>query len=248
MTIDNDMNTHPEPKSFRAADQQWEIQGGAWRWAIGAVVVLLLAHPLAGLTMGEGQTAEVAQPTANASALQLSFEHYQAGRYQDAIAAAKAALAADPNSADAYNNLAVSYLGLQMYDEAIQAAQDAIRINPDHQLAKNNLAWIQQEKANAANPPAALTPAGTLLNASLQHFRAGRYKECIEAATQSAKLDPKSAEAFNNIGICAGNLQRWDEAIRNTEKALQLRPDFQLAKNNLAWMQQQKALGAGKKP
>ena len=38
-------------------------------------------------------------------------------------------------------------------------------------------------------------------------------------------------------------LHRWDEAIAAAEKAIALKPDFQLAKNNLAWSISQKKLG-----
>lgn len=217
---------------------------GLWGWAVAAVIVALMVYPLARWMTGGGQA--VTQPAPGAGALQLSFQEYQAGRYQEAVTAAKAALAADPNSADAYNNLAVSYLQLRMYDEGIQAAQTAIRIKPDLQLAKNNLAWIEREKANASGAVSPPSAANTLLTQSLQHYQAGRFKECMDAATQSAKLNPNSAPAFNNAGICASRLQLWDEATESLLEALRLNPDFQLAKNNLASVQQQKALQAGK--
>jgi hypothetical protein len=35
----------------------------------------------------------------------------------------------------------------------------------------------------------------------------------------------------------------WDEAIAAAQRAVALQPDFQLAKNNLAWAQSQKELG-----
>ena len=38
----------------------------------------------------------------------------------------------------------------------------------------------------------------------------------------------------------------WDDGIRAAEEAVRLKPDFQLAKNNLAWAQSQKQ-GAGKR-
>jgi hypothetical protein len=102
--------------------------------------------------------------------------------------------------------MAVAYLGLRKYAEAVRAAEEAIRLKPDYQLAKNNLAWIQREQANPTAPP---TPAATLLSDSLKHAQAGRFKECVDAARQSAKLDPKSSRAFNNAGFCAGNLKLW---------------------------------------
>lgn len=197
-----------------------------------------------------GMACSQQQPAATDSNLQLSFEHYQAGRYKEAIAAAQAVLAVNPESPDAYNNMAISYLGLKMYDEGIRAAEQALRLRPDYQLARNNLAWIQQEKAKAmpAAPPAPPSPAADLITASLQHAQAGRFKECIDTATQAVAKDPMSAVAFNNLGFCAGNLQQWDDAIKNLQEAVRLAPDFQLARNNLAWAQGERAKPRTAKP
>ncbi len=37
-------------------------------------------------------------------------------------------------------------------------------------------------------------------------------------------------------------MHQWDLAIEAAKQALKLRPDFQLAKNNLAWAESQKKL------
>ena len=48
--------------------------------------------------------------------------------------------------------------------------------------------------------------------------------------------------AWNNIAAGYLAMQRWDEAIAAAQKAVAMQPDFQLAKNNLAWAKQQKRL------
>lgn len=216
----------------------------AWRWVIAGSVVVVLAFVF---WLASSRGPQVVGTSPATAALDLSVQQYRAGQYEDAVASAKAALQTNPESFEAYNNLAVSYLGLRRFDEAVAAAQDAIRLAPDFQLAKNNLAWIQREKAQASGgsvqaAPVARSPAAAaLLNQSLEHSQAGRYKECMDSAAQSAKLDPSSARAFSNIGFCAGKLGLWDEATRNLQEAVRLDPNFQLAKNNLAWAQQEKS-------
>jgi Flp pilus assembly protein TadD len=191
------------------------------------------------------------------SLLDASLRLYRAGNFQGSIDAARSAIALKPDYAEAYNNIAASFASLRRWDEAIEAAREALRLRPDFLLARNNLRWAEAGKQKSlqeqAKPSAAPAPAGRpsavdiLVNQSLQHTQAGRFEECISTATQAAKLDPTSARAFNNIGFCSARLRRWDEAIRNTQEAVRLAPEFQVARNNLAWMQQEKLkVGASK--
>lgn len=168
----------------------------------------------------------------SAGYLEASLRAYQAGRYAEAIDAARAVLRLDPASAEAYNNLAVSYLGLRNFDEAERNIREALRIAPAYQLAKNNLAWIEKERA-------APTPE-SYVNLSLQLCQTGKYRECIAAAQQALKLNPATAAAYNNIAVGYVSLGMPDEAIAAAQAALRLQPDFQLARNNLAWAVEEK--------
>ncbi len=76
----------------------------------------------------------------------LSLALNRQGRYQDSIAAARQALELDPNSAEAWNNIAANDEALHRWDEAIAAAGKAVALRPDFQLAKNNLAWALQQR------------------------------------------------------------------------------------------------------
>jgi tetratricopeptide (TPR) repeat protein len=78
--------------------------------------------------------------------LSRSLTLYQEGKFQESIAVAQAALQIDPNSADAYNNIAAAHASLRQWDEAITAAQQALRLQPDFTLARNNLNWALEQK------------------------------------------------------------------------------------------------------
>ncbi len=183
--------------------------------------------------------------------LAVSFERYQEGRYQESIAAAQMLLKESPNSAEAYNNIAVGYLGLKKYDQAIASAEQALRVQPDYALAANNLAWIRQEKAKAsgfATLPASSAPTPEIyLEQSMRAYQQGQFQTCVTASMEAVRLRPTYAEAYNNIGACSASLGKWDDAIRNAQEALRLKPDFLLAKNNLAWAKQQKVAQTIKK-
>jgi tetratricopeptide (TPR) repeat protein len=83
--------------------------------------------------------------------LELSLLYFQAGRYQDCIAAATAALKLKPDYAEAYNNVAAAYQSLGLWDDAIRALQQALKLNPNLQIAKNNLAYSMQEKQRGSS-------------------------------------------------------------------------------------------------
>jgi len=79
-----------------------------------------------------------------------SLHRYLAGDYEGSIEAARQLLALNPDSAEAWNNIAAAHAALERWDDAIAAAQQALALQPDFQLAKNNLAWAQAEKDKAA--------------------------------------------------------------------------------------------------
>jgi Flp pilus assembly protein TadD len=81
--------------------------------------------------------------------LDLSNQLYEKGRYEESIAAARKALAARPDYAEAYNNLAAAYNSLERWNEGAWAAMQAIRIRPDFLLARNNLAWAASHRPAA---------------------------------------------------------------------------------------------------
>jgi tetratricopeptide (TPR) repeat protein len=179
----------------------------------------------------------------------LSYQSYRLGRLDEAIRAANQAVGLDPDSADAYNNLAASYASLGLWDAAIDNALHALRIRPDYPLAQRNLAWARREKATASGQRAGqssntsdpVTPE-YFLDLSWQHYRAGRFEESVAAAMRAVTLKPDMAEAHNNLAAGLASLGKWDEAIAEAREALQLKPDFALAKNNLAWALEQKRL------
>lgn len=85
-------------------------------------------------------------PTASDWINRSLFE-YQQGSYEQAIDSSRHALQLDPNSAEAWNNLAAGYEGLHRWDEAIAAANKAVALKPNFPLARNNLAWSLSQKA-----------------------------------------------------------------------------------------------------
>jgi tetratricopeptide (TPR) repeat protein len=215
--------------------------GSRWLWVLVAMVFALLAYPI--LQMVTKNTAPPKLPDGAQALLNVSFQLFQAGRYQEAIGAASAVLKMVPNSADAYNNIAVSYAALKNWDEAVKNVQEALRIRPDYQLARNNLAWFIKErvKANGATAPEGPKSLKYYLSLSLSECRAGRNQECVDASKAALELDANSAIAYNNLAVGYAGLGAWDDAVIAARNAVRIDPGMQLAQNNLAWVSGEQA-------
>lgn len=85
-----------------------------------------------------------------------------------------------------------------------------------------------QEEETYRNPSAA-----KFLDLSLNYYQIGNYEKCISAAEEALKINPKFAEAYNNICSAYNQLKKHKEAEAACLKALELKPDFALAKGNL---------------
>ncbi len=107
----------------------------------------MAASVLAGAAGRGTEAGKVVKAETAADFVNLSLRLSQEGRHEESIAAARRALALDPNSAEAWNNVAAGNEALHRWDAAIAAAQKAVALRPGFQLARNNLAWSLQQKA-----------------------------------------------------------------------------------------------------
>jgi uncharacterized protein (TIGR02996 family) len=174
--------------------------------------------------------------------INLSLAQYRNAEHAEAIASARHALQVDPNSVEAYTNIGAAYGALRQWDDAIRNEREALRLRPDFQLAKNNLAWYEQaSKGPSTTQDGARGSVDALIEKSMRLNLAGEYPQSIAAAKRALALDPRSAEAWNNIAADNEAMRRWDDAIAAAREALALKPDLQIAKNNLAWSLTQKS-------
>jgi tetratricopeptide (TPR) repeat protein len=83
----------------------------------------------------------------DAHALQReAFSHFVAGRLDEAVAGYRAALAADPKLAIAWNGLAMVLDRLDDLDGAIEAAKQLVALEPDEALGHTSLSIFYQRK------------------------------------------------------------------------------------------------------
>ena len=58
------------------------------------------------------------------------------------------------------------------------------------------------------------------------HFysKHGNYNGAIQAYQRSIKLNPKSADILNSLGLALWNLKRYQEALKHYRRALKISP------------------------
>lgn len=102
--------------------------------------------------------------------VQQSAEYYQAGKFEEALNAARQAIELDARLTDAYTVLGVALSGLERHEEAVSAFQKAIQVSPYNTSAYYNLA--------------------------LQHYNMGHKNDATAMAQEAIRTDGKHKRAL----------------------------------------------------
>ncbi len=149
------------------------------------------------------------------------------------------------------------YLLMQIYakigdrDNLRKEAGATLALFPGDTVAQDWLSKVQSLSRIGSQTPVphavdtyeAEDTAEGCLNRSMLLYQAGKYEECIAAAREALKIQPKFAAAWNNIMAAYNALSDWDDAIAAGRMALSLDPKSELAQNNLAVAMAAKAKG-----
>jgi Flp pilus assembly protein TadD len=173
----------------------------------------------------------------------------------------KRALATDPGYPDGHQFYAGWLVGHGRAPEAITHLEKAVELSAANISSRQSLLELYAARGDtaalrsavrgmlelSANDSSALeysrgltgNPGGT----AAEWFARGLGKTAQNSHAQAAyayrmavTLDPTNADAWNSLGWSLGKLGFFAEAEPALERALGLRPDFTLAKNNLAWV------------
>ena len=163
------------------------------------------------------------------------FKH---NRYYEAIPLYEKAIELSPYYLNSSYELMQIYLNSGQWVNLRELAGKTLKISTDDKTAlyyqkaslqKKN--FLDMAEDNAVSNPT----SGNYLNLSLKYYQQAQYQKCIDACNKALKIDPKCAEAYNNICSAYNAMGKWKEGILACEKAILLKPDFPLARNNLAW-------------
>lgn len=151
--------------------------------------------------------------------LQLAIGYYQEGKYEIALDEIKQAIAANPDSADAYGVRALIYTAMNETTLADENYQRALRLaprNPD--LANNYGSFLCASGAKPAQAmtyfdaalknPSYATPLSALVNAGNCSLKTKQYAAAERYFTDALRYDPDLAQS--NAGLARAYYERRD--------------------------------------
>lgn len=83
--------------------------------------------------------------------------------------------------------------------------------------------------------------ADEMIGNTVALFNEKKFAEAAAMSEAVLKIRPDDAIALNNLCAAHNAMSHWDEGISACTRALRIAPDYQLAKNNLAWALQSRA-------
>lgn len=136
------------------------------------------------------------------------FELIQKGAHEDALGLINTLLEHDPNDAVALNFIGVIHLEMQNFQLAYQYLRRSLQEQPQR--------------------------APTWVNFGLAAHELGRNEEAINSYLESARLDHDYIKAYVNSAAVFIEESKWEEAEKACNIALEIAPDNDMARKNLA--------------
>ena len=149
-------------------------------------------------------------PTARSAQYNLSIGLIEAGRFEEALAAARIAAEQRPDVSEPYFLLGDILVNLDRLDNAKENFRRALEIDPLQVKKLNDFAWFC--------------------------FEQKRYREALDLFRMLLEVEPDNATTHSNLGATLHSLGRLDEVEEHFLRALQIAPRHKEALGNLAWL------------
>jgi protein O-GlcNAc transferase len=168
------------------------------------------------------------------------------GKLEEAIGAARQAIAIKPDLAVAHFSLGSCLHDNGQIDEAVASYREAILLKPDMADSHSNLGNALRRLGRLDEAVAACRQATRLkpdfadahCNLGTALFDQGNHAEAAQAFERAIHLKPDLAEAHYSLGCAIHKEGNLDAAIAATRRAIQIRPEYVEAISNLGSMLQ----------
>lgn len=158
--------------------------------------------------------------------INLGMTFYNAKEFDKSVLAFKKAIQFNNRSISAYNNLVSAYYAVNMYEEALEAGGRGLLIDSQIPILRNNISEALTRKRKQVYDEHYYFALS--YHYHLQH----EFQKCIDAAKKTLALNPKRADAWNNICSAYNELKEYTKAIEACDKGLQIEPQNEVMVNN----------------
>jgi len=163
------------------------------------------------------------------------------GEYDVAVERFREAIKRNPEFPEAYNNLGATLHKMGRFEDAVEAYNKCLKLRPDHALAYNNLGLSLVKLGRHSEAMAFHWKAVELKQDYSEGWRnlgmlQMRQKEIGDARTSfetAVKIDPADYRSWTNLSAIALLQDDSTTAAECARKALEAKPDYQIARNNL---------------
>ena len=179
------------------------------------------------------QHAAKLEPDNDEYCLNLTRELMDLSRYDEAIAAIHAGLAANPKSYALHLRLGAAFLASGRYSDSEKSFRELVDANDPLPISYIGLAQVLMRTGRDGDAAVELTAAEQKLGPSflLAYFRglalkrAAKATDAVSAFTEAVQLNPSNAEAHRDLGSTLLALGRITEAITELKASLGLAPN-----------------------
>jgi tetratricopeptide (TPR) repeat protein len=129
-------------------------------------------------------------------------------KFKEASVIYKEMLKMTPKEAVVWANLAKADAGMLDHEAALDAVKKAAELDPNEYsaLQAQMEAWASFEDGVHA-------------------LGSKDFPKAVKLLTESLKLQPQNADGYYNLALAYGHQKKYDEAIKNINQALKLKPD-----------------------
>ena len=183
---------------------------------------------------------------------QLGIAHGMLQNFPQAYAAYTEALSLDPDNAELWFNRGQASRFTLRFGRSLRDYERAKELGIKPEVAgqlEDQLEFARDmaEKSMKLRGPDftldQLIEQEDLFQKGLQSFEAGKWKEAEQAFRASIAMGDCLPQPWGNLGISLLMQERYDEAEAALKRALEIDPEYALAKSNLAALPESRRLG-----
>ncbi len=145
-----------------------------------------------------------------------------ADNFSGAVAQAKQALALDPKSIRALDDIGVASAYSGNLAEALANLEAAHSLDKFLAETNDDIKWVRAVQKQATTDPKALQAWVLIHDADVAQAEE-RYEDAVTAANKLIALEPSWAEGYDRLGLALEGLDQWPDAIAALTKAVSLK-------------------------